>query len=348
MPRIFKRFLGFALFLFFPWLHADKGKNLFFHKENFPAQAIPAGPWLTGPLLTPTSQTVAPGYLDIEPYVYYTVNTGIYNDDWKGVSTPNFTNINLPLLIYFGITQWMDISLLPQVNYNRTKGVSSLEFGDFDFTLDFELVRETQDNHIPGLKFYVSEVFPTGKYQKLKPERLRTDAGGRGSFQTEVGIVLAHLIHISDVYYANLRLNLFYNYFAPVHVKGFNFYGGGRDTSGRVHPGAQYAYFFGAEFTLSQNWAFAFDAVGMYTTKTRFSGRPGINPTTKVPNVLSIPPQVQFSFAPALEYNFSQALGIIAGSWFTLAGKNSTRFISGVIAINYYGKVPYYHPKTPK
>lgn len=306
---------------------------------------VPATPWLTGPLLTPSSQTVAPGYLNIEPYVFYNVNTGVYNNDWEGTSIPNFYNVNFPILTYFGITEWMDISIEPQVNYNKVLNTSSLEFGDFPCTLDFQLLQTTKDQ--PGLKFYITETFPTGKYQKLKPERHRTDAGGRGSFQTEAGIVLGYLVHMKDIYYANLRLNLFYNFFAPVKVKGFNFYGGSRDTSGRVYPGSQIGYFFGAEFTLSKNWAFAFDAAGFYNTSIKFSGRPGTNPSTRLPNFLSLPPQWQFSFAPAIEYNFSQAIGIIGGAWFTVAGRNTNRFISGVIAINYYGHVPLYRPKKP-
>ncbi|HSX12686.1 MAG TPA: hypothetical protein VLF61_04265 [Rhabdochlamydiaceae bacterium] len=329
-------------------LLADKGKNLYFHRESHTPQAAgPAGPWLTGPLLTPTSQTVAAGYMNIEPYVYFNVFTGAYGNDWNKVSAPNFYNVNFSLPAYFGLTEWMDIQILPQANYNKTQGTSSLVFGDFLFTADFQLLRETPENSLPGLKFYVLETFPTGSYQKLKPERLRTDAGGKGSFQTEVGLVIGRLIHISGVYYANLRLNPFYNYLAPVHIKGFNFYGGSRDTSGRIYPGSQIGYFFGAEFTLSKNWAFAFDSVGFYTTKTHFSGRPGTNPKTGAPNVLSLPPQWQFSFAPAIEYNFSQSVGIIAGSWFTVAGRNSPRFISGVLAINYYGPAPFYHPRNP-
>ncbi|HSX12215.1 MAG TPA: hypothetical protein VLF61_01865 [Rhabdochlamydiaceae bacterium] len=348
MPRIFKLLIGLNLLVLLQPLHADKGKNLFIHREHFhPAQTPPQTPWLTGPLLTPSSQTVSPGYLNIEPYVYYNVITGFYNDDWKAVSTPKFYNVNLPILIYFGITEWMDILFVPQVNYNKTKRTSSLEFGDLDFAVDFQLMHESPDNHLPGLKFYIEPTFPTGSYQKLKPERLLTDAGGKGSYQTEVGIVLGRLFHFSDVYYMNLRLNLFCNYFAPVKVKGINAWGGSRNTSGRVYPGTQFAYFFGAEFTLSQNWVFAFDATGMYTTKTTFSGRPGTSPITGSPSIISRPSQVQFTFAPAIEYNFSDAVGIIAGSWFTVAGKSTPRFVSGAIAINYYGHVPYYHPRNP-
>ena len=44
----------------------------------------------------------------------------------------------------------------------------------------------------------------------------------------------------------------------------------------------------------------------------------------------------QLSLAPAIEYNFNENWGVIAGPWFTVAGKNSSAFIVGMLAINIY------------
>jgi hypothetical protein len=40
---------------------------------------------------------------------------------------------------------------------------------------------------------------------------------------------------------------------------------------------------------------------------------------------------VQISFAPEVEYNFSQSSGLLAGVWFTVAGKNSSAFASAFL-----------------
>lgn len=321
----------------FQLAYADKGK-VFHFTEGAPVQAE-ITPWLTGPLLTPTSVIVPGGYMNIEPYLYYSVNTGRYNDDWKVSSMPNFYNVIFSVPFYLGINQWMDMIFTPQVILNSTQNTSALQFGDLPIGIEFQLLHEAPENNLPGLKLYIQETFPTGKYQKLKPERLFTDAGGKGSFQTEVGIVLGRLFHLRDLYFMNVRLNLYYTNWTSVAVKGLNSYGGLRDTKGRVFPGSQWGYFLGFEFTLSRNWAFAFDAAGLYTARTGFSGKVGSSTITRNLIGLKIPTQVQFSFAPAIEYNFSQSLGIIAGPWFTVAGKNSFRFISGVIALNYYGPI---------
>lgn len=318
--------------------YADKGRVY-----HFPTQETPAPetitPWFTGPLLTPTSATVPGGFVNIEPYLFYNINTGRYNDDWKVSSMPHFNNVIFSIYTYWGVNQWMDVQVIPQVVFNSTQNTSSMQLGDLPIALEFQLIHETPENNLPSLKFYIQETFPTGRYQKLKPDRLFTDAGGKGSFQTEVGFVVGRVIHFKDVYFMTARFNLAYSYWSSVAVKGLNSYGGERGTKGRVFPGSQYSYFLGFEFSLSRNWAFAFDAAGQYITKTRFSGKEGDNPLPGSVLGLNIPPQWQFSFAPAIEYNFNQSLGIIAGPWFTVAGRNSFRFISGVIALNYYGPI---------
>lgn len=37
-----------------------------------------------------------------------------------------------------------------------------------------------------------------------------------------------------------------------------------------------------------------------------------------------------------MEYNFNASVGIIAGVWFTVVGRNSPDFISAVMALNIY------------
>ncbi len=35
-------------------------------------------PWFTGPLLAPSAHVVPGGYINLEPYLFYTVTTGAY------------------------------------------------------------------------------------------------------------------------------------------------------------------------------------------------------------------------------------------------------------------------------
>ena len=88
------------------------------------------------------------------------------------------------------------------------------------------------------------------------------------------------------------------------------------------------------EYTLTQNWALALDVLYVHNNHTRFSGHKGS--TYGIPNSVGGPSSEQFSLAPALEYNWSSNCGVIAGVWFSVAGRNTADFINGVVAINIY------------
>jgi hypothetical protein len=82
--------------------------------------------------------------------------------------------------------------------------------------------------------------------------------------------------------------------------------------------------------------------VGQFNSKTRFRGNPGIDQSASADSNASLlaatnerEASIQYSLAPAIEYNWSEKLGLIAGCWLTIAGKNSRKFTSGVIALNY-------------
>jgi hypothetical protein len=116
-------------------------------------------------------------------------------------------------------------------------------------------------------------------------------------------------------------------------VKGFNAYGGGYQTQGTVYPGWNYQGIVSFEFTLNQNWVLTLDNVYTHINKNRFSGNPGVTASGN-PATVGDPSSEQLSFAPAIEYNFSSNIGIIAGAWVTATGRNSTEFRSAVIELD--------------
>jgi len=326
-----------SLVLFFVPCFASSGENNLSPTCNI--EECP-GPWFTGPLLSPSGHVVPKGYIDFEPYAFYTVTTGDYNSNWKIIDSPNFTNLNFLFLLYIGLTEWADILFAPQFFWKKTQGVSSLEFGDLNVTLDFQILEDTKNNTVPGLKFYIQETFPTGPYQKRNPERLFTDVGGGGSFVTTFGFVLDSLFEPSYCRFLDLRLNGFIAFPTNVSVKGLNAYGGAPDTKATVKPGMEWGGIFGLQYSLTQNWAFALDIEGIYGNATTFKGFSGtLTPKAPTKVVLGNPSNLSFSIAPAIQYNFSSSLGIIAGTWITFAGKSTPHFFSGVIAINYYGPI---------
>lgn len=326
----------FLVFVFF-LTSAAFGKS----GETFTQEFIEEGlspenaPWFTGPLLTPSSHIVPYGSCNIEPYIFATIKKAVYKDNWETRHIPTFISINSQLSCQIGISKNSQFSFTPQFYYRKTQRRSSLHFGDLPTGFDFQLYREKPRAPWPTIKYVIRETFPTGTYQRLEPKNLGTDATGSGSFATTTGFVFGKLYDFGSRHYLNTRLELVYSYFAPVHVRGFNNYGGGYKTAGTVYPGNRFIALLGLEYSITRNWVLALDVQEEIDQKIRFKGQRGfVTPGIKA--TVGNPPANQISLAPAIEYNFDAANGIIGGAWFTVAGRNSSQFVSWVIAYNYY------------
>jgi hypothetical protein len=182
---------------------------------------------------------------------------------------------------------------------------------------------------LPAVKLRLGVNVPLGKYQKLSPDKQGTDLGGSGNWLPSVGLVFGRLLHFTGIHFLSLRYLIAYGVPLPLGVKGINSYGGAVHTKGTVYPGNVFLNLVGMEFSLTQRWVLACDFQYQHNNKNRFSGHSG----GKAPLA---PSSEQASIAPALEYNWSNNVGVIGGTWFTLAGRNATKFMQWVIAINIY------------
>jgi len=303
--------------------------------EISPEEEARDGPWFTGSLLAPSAHVVPPGYFNLEPYLFVTDNYGAYDADWHGHSTPTAIQLNPLISFQIGVANNLDFQTAPQMFYTRKQGKASAQFGDFPVGFDYQLLKDRKGGWWPAIKIAIRESFPTGKYQKLNPHKNGTDGVGSGAYTTGFGLAFSRIFHFGGVHFLNSRLSFSYNVPSNVHVKGFNSYGGGHGTRGTVHPGNTFTTIIGLEFTLALHWALALDIANIYGNKTTFSGRRGIT-SAGAPVKVGGPSFNQVSLAPAIEYNFNESVGIIAGAWFTVAGRNTTQFASGVIAVNWF------------
>lgn len=292
-------------------------------------------PWLTGPLLTPSGHTIPNGHYNIEPYEFVTINNGNYNNHWQSHDRPhNLYNVISQIPIQIGLPANFDVVVTPQWAWNHTHHASHWVVNDLGIGFDYQLYNRKFKGPWPSVKLAISGKVPIGKYDHLNARRLGTDGGGTGSWLPTAGLVFSHLIHIHDKIFFAPRWAIQYTIPTPVYVKGYNVYGGGHHTRGKVFPGQSLTALFGCELSLSQQWALAGDIQYQHSNKTRFKGRKGS--TNGVPNTVTAPSSESLSIAPAIEYNWSAFYGVIAGAWFTVGGRNTTEFVSGVIAINVY------------
>jgi hypothetical protein len=307
-------------------------------KEGYlPPHAEHGAPWFTGPLLAPSGNVVPAGQYNIEPYLYATANTANYNNNWDIKEAPTSWNFISQNPIQIGVLSWLDVGFTPQFSYNYDHHAAHWALNDMVTQADIQLYLNPTplENLIPSVRMTIRETVPLGKYRNLNPKKKGTDQGGGGAWVSGMGFVFSKLIHIHKAQFLNSRFSLGFSYPAPVHVKGFNSYGGGFGTNGTVYPPLQAEFDLGMEYSVAQGVAFAIDVVGSWTSKSRFTGHAGADALGH-PAINTQKTAFQFSLAPAFEYNWNANLGIIAGYWFTIAGRNSTKFSSGVVAINYY------------
>jgi hypothetical protein len=301
-------------------------------EEEFQEAKKMFNPWYTGPLITPSAHIVPPGSANIQPYIFYTNNYGKFDSSGKSHKIPNLNNFNLQAILQVGIVDWMSGVLAVQGVRNTQLGKASTNWGDTSLSLGAVLLSETA--YRPALLFGVGETFPTGKFQHLDPHLGGVDATGAGSYQTKFSLNLSKVVWWLTTHPMNFRVSLNYNVPAPCHVSGLSAYGGAKNTHGTVHLGQGFQGDIGYEYSFTQKWVLALDIVYTYNAKTTFSGHPGTT-APGVPAVVGGPFNDQLSLAPAIEYNMSENFGILGGVWFTVWGRNSLNFYSGVFSVEY-------------
>lgn len=290
-------------------------------------------PWYTGPLLAPSSSILPPGTSNVQPYLFVTDNYAKFDQHAHSHNIPDLISLKGTVVWQYGFAKRVQASFAPQLIRNSQSGHCSVSFGDTPVGIQFGLFTET--TYYPGLVFSVVETFPSGVYERLNPKKGGVDATGAGAYSTTLSLNVGKVVWWwFPKHPMRFRLSLGYQLNSDVEVDDFNAYGGGFGTDGRVSPGNTFSADFGYEFSFTQKWVFALDVVYVYSSKTTFSGNPGVD-FTGAPASVGGPFSDQLSLAPALEYNVSENFGYIAGVWFSPWGRNSLDFVSGVFSFTY-------------
>jgi len=282
-------------------------------------------PWYSGPLITGSASNVDPGLILLQPYFFTTVTHASYDDNRHSKNIPNILTLN-PLYYYeTGITSWLDTFGTYSAIFNRQSNIWASYSADSSIGFGLQIQRETP--YIPKMRFTFSESLPTGKYDNLDAAKNGLDSTGSGSYETTISFNISKVLWWNKLHPSAVRGNFIYTFTTPTHVDNLNAYGGGPGTDGKVKPGNSWGIDIGYEYSITQKWVFACDAVYTYFNKSSFSGNKGRD-ANGIPFSVGGPSGDQLSFAPALEYNLTPDMGMVAGVWFTATGRNSGNFIS--------------------
>ncbi len=288
-------------------------------------------PWYAGPLVTPSASMMPPGSANIQPYLFIQGNYAAFNEDRKSISLEhNLYTATVMTPMQVGVTSSTDVVVNPSAQASWQNHHSGGGFGDLGVTYGFKIQSETL--YVPKFKFTVGETFPTGRYKNLNSTGLNGTGGG--SYKTTFGFATGKLIWWTYPNPMNTRLFIGYTISTTVNVSGYNAYGGGIGTRGRVRPGNEITADFGYELSFNQKWVLALDVVYVCQNRTKFHGTPGVTKTGATAAVGG-GFNDNLSLAPALEYNFSDVFAVLAGVQFSVYGRNSANFINGQLSVEY-------------
>jgi hypothetical protein len=286
-------------------------------------------------LLAAAGKTIDVGHVNLEPYLFDQEVYGAYDRHWNRQSTSHISSYLTSMVITAGIFENVDLIFVPRGEHTHTKNKSRTALGDTTVGFGYQLVRSDEDSWRPDIRLIFEETLPSGKFKELSPDDGGADSTGGGAYVTTVGLCAQKVLVLSNRHPLRLRFNATISRSTFVHVRDTSSYGGGIGTRGTVCPGNVFGLILAGEYSITQNWVAAIDISYTHSGKTTFSGNPGVTPSGAIATVGG-PSNDQISIAPAIEYNFNKTVGIVGGVWFTVAGRNSSAFVTPSIAVNIY------------
>lgn len=301
---------------------------------------MPYIPYYTGPLIAPTAKNVPPGEVNTQPYIYLQNAYGEYNHKGHRIST----NGNQGTLQFFnlakaGLTKYLDIGIVNQVYYNTKNDQSSWNYGDTSLRFGLQIMAGHPKWYIPDLRLVFNQSFPTGRYQHLNPQKDGIDATGSGSFTPQLMLASQfYLYNFRPLPHWNrhpLRIRLAMGYSIPIqtHVEGYNTYGGGIGTSGKLREGNTFFWIGAFEYSITQRWVLACDLQLVDKQPSKFHGKLGMDGDSIA--FVGAPSKDTLSVAPGIEYNVNDKIGFITGVWVPIWGRNTPVFINYIFSLVY-------------
>ena len=287
--------------------------------------------WFTGSLVSPSPALPKAGLVAIEPYDIVTLGTGYYDASGHhhGGSDNARTETGLSLFEY-GLTDRLSIETIPADNFswNSTNTSRGQRVSDLPIDLKYRVLNANTVTGAPSVTFDLGMEFPTGSYDRLGSG---LDGTGGGSYNLRQGITLQSLFDTWGNH--PLRIRVWEQFQLPLthpSVKDVSVYGTGTGFDGTAHPGSQWAAGISPEYGLTQRWLLATDIVYTYADGSRVRGTDAGGDNVNFSSGSS----KSWSFAPAVEYNWSPLYGIIAGVQFSFAGHNTSSYVAPQIALN--------------
>ena len=289
--------------------------------------------WWTGPLLAPSANTLPRGHVLIEPYLYDVISQGTYDSAGNRHSAPHVNGFGSLTYINYGLANKFTVGLIPVFGYKHVglgHDSSGIDTGDLTVQAQYRLHLFHEGSWVPTTSFAIQETLPTGRYDRLGDHII--DGLGSGSYTTTISFYTQTFFWMPSGRILRTRFNVTQAFSRQVNLQDVSVYGTSQGFRGHASPGAALFLDLAGEYSLTRRWVLAGDATYRHQYNTAVTGYSITNPTNTI--LLNSGSSQAFALAPAIEYNLSSRIGVIAGVRLFPAGKNTSNSITPAIAIN--------------
>ncbi len=275
-------------------------------------EAMNSARW-TGPLLASNANTLPKGHVYTEPYFFDVISGGEHNPGSSG-------------FYQYGVLDNWTVGVQPFFSWGTQPHNRDVAIGDFKLLSQVRVSNFTPNHRVPSVALVTNLVLPTGKHDRLGALK---QGHGSGSFAPEVGINVQQYFLLGNGRLLRGRINILQQFPLRHDVTGRSVFGTGPEFRGHARPGSKTTLILGAEYSLTKEWVLAFDMEADFWGRTKVVGSDGDGPLFRQTS----PKSWNVGFAPAVEYNWSERAGIIAGVWIIPKGHNTPSTVIPAIAI---------------
>jgi len=297
-----------------------------------------ADAWWTGPMLAANAASLPQGHALIEPYLFDVISNASFDGNGDRHATPTQQAVGSLTYLLYGLTDRIGVGMLPRFQYNIPSGAANNGgVGDLTLQASYGLAHFQDGRRSPDISLVIQQALPTGRYEHLA---MPSDGIGAGAYTTSLALYSQDYFWLPNGRIVRARLNVSYSISSRVAVQGLSVYGTGAGFSGHAQPGNSFSADAAAEYSVTRNWVLALDVVYQHSDTTGVEG----NVEATVPPPVGVPPLTPYhsssgssasvGFAPALEYNFTPAVGVLLGVRVIEIGRNTAASITPAVALN--------------
>ncbi|MEJ1095067.1 MULTISPECIES: hypothetical protein [unclassified Pseudoxanthomonas] len=282
----------------------------------------------TGSLMA-VSPSLPRGVLNIEPYFIYHRANGMFDGRGDRVDSAGRDSWAIAVPVNYGLTEQLELNL----GLNASDGGRGWQVGDTVARIKYQIAGHDGGHSTPAITLAASHTFSTGRHDRLElagNDRLH-DASGSGVSSNSLAVYTQKYSVLPNGRTLRTRVNVRYDLPSQGNdIDGVSIYGTEAGFRGRIDTRSGYAGLLALEYSISSRWAAALDLQYKHQRGYRLYGTAADLTQVDERNGSSW----QFGVAPAVEYHFSDRVGMILGVYRPLSGRNSSATISPQLAIN--------------